>query len=80
MKYIEIFLIQIYQVFFSFDHGIPAKILKRNRVCMFYPSCSEYSKQAIKKYGIFKGTYLGIKRILRCGPWSFDKPKWDPVK
>ena len=80
MKYIEIIFIKIYQVLFSFDHGIPSRILTRHRICMFYPSCSEYSKQAVQKYGIFKGTYLGFRRILKCGPWSIDKPKWDPVK
>jgi hypothetical protein len=35
-------------------------------VCRFYPSCSEYTYQAIKKYGIIKGGFLGIKRILSC--------------
>lgn len=47
---------------------------------MFYPSCSEYTKQAVKKYGSMKGSWLGIKRIIKCGPWSWKKPKWDPVK
>lgn len=46
--------------------------------CKFYPSCSEYTKQAIEKYGIFKGTFLGIKRILRCNP--FSKGGYDPLK
>lgn len=38
--------------------------------CVFYPTCSEYTKQAIDKYGAAKGIYLGIKRILRCHPWQ----------
>ena len=38
--------------------------------CVFIPSCSEYSKEAIKKYGSFKGVYLGFRRILRCHPWQ----------
>ncbi|MCD5397087.1 MAG: membrane protein insertion efficiency factor YidD [Candidatus Pacebacteria bacterium] len=38
--------------------------------CRFHPSCSEYFKQALKKYGLFKGGWKGVKRILRCGPWS----------
>lgn len=46
--------------------------------CKYYPSCSEYSKQAIEKYGVFKGTILGIKRILRCNP--FSKGGYDPLK
>lgn len=51
--------------------------LKKN-TCVFYPSCSEYTKQAIEKYGVFKGMYLGFLRILRCHPWQ--KNHIDPVK
>ena len=36
--------------------------------CRFHPTCSEYTKLAILRYGIFKGCYLGIKRILKCHP------------
>lgn len=46
--------------------------------CRFYPTCSEYSKQAIYKYGIIKGIGLGIKRILRCNP--FSSGGYDPVE
>ena len=46
--------------------------------CKFYPSCSEYTKQAIEKYGAIKGTIKGIKRILRCNP--FSKGGYDPLK
>lgn len=38
--------------------------------CVFYPTCSDYTKQAIIKYGILKGFYLGFRRILRCHPWQ----------
>ncbi|OIN89300.1 membrane protein insertion efficiency factor YidD [Candidatus Beckwithbacteria bacterium CG22_combo_CG10-13_8_21_14_all_01_47_9] len=38
--------------------------------CRFSPTCSEYGYQAIAKYGIFKGSLLGIKRIFKCQPWS----------
>lgn len=44
--------------------------LLRNNSCIFYPTCSEYTKEAIKKYGIPKGFYLGFFRILRCHPWQ----------
>lgn len=52
--------------------------LKRNPTCRFRPTCSEYVYQAVNKYGIFKGTFLGIKRILRCHP--FHLGGHDPVK
>ena len=45
--------------------------------CRFTPTCSEYSKQSILKYGLFKGSYLGAKRILKCHPWG--KSGYDPV-
>ena len=46
-------------------------------VCRFYPTCSEYTKQAVIKYGIKKGIFLGIKRIIRCHP--FNEGGYDPV-
>lgn len=50
----------------------------KNVKCKFYPSCSEYTKQAIEKYGVIKGTKLGFIRILRCNP--FSKGGYDPLK
>ncbi len=38
------------------------------RTCRFYPSCSEYAKQAIQKYGLMRGGWLAVKRIGRCHP------------
>ena len=46
--------------------------------CKYEPTCSEYAKQAIEKYGIIKGTWIGFKRILRCNP--FSKGGYDPLK
>lgn len=37
--------------------------------CRFTPSCSNYAIQAIEKYGFWKGSWMGFKRICRCGPW-----------
>lgn len=45
--------------------------------CVFFPTCSEYTKQAIEKYGGVKGIYLGFFRILRCHPWQ--KNHFDPL-
>jgi uncharacterized protein len=38
--------------------------------CRFTPSCSQYAIQALQKYGIFKGSWLAIKRVSRCHPWG----------
>jgi putative membrane protein insertion efficiency factor len=46
--------------------------------CRYQPTCSTYMIEAIEEWGIFKGMYLGVKRILRCHPWS-DHPMHDPV-
>ncbi len=78
MKYILMGIIRLYQFFFSFDHGIPGKMFPGTRVCRFYPSCSEYTYEAIKKYGSIKGSFLGIKRIVKCGPWT-EFGTFDPV-
>ena len=38
--------------------------------CKFYPTCSNYAIEALRKYGFFKGLYLSVYRILKCNPWS----------
>lgn len=45
--------------------------------CKYYPTCSEYSRQAIEKYGSLKGSFLTIKRVLKCNP--FSKGGYDPL-
>ena len=45
--------------------------------CRFQPTCSSYFVEALKIHGPFKGTYLGVHRILRCHPWG--KNGYDPV-
>lgn len=60
MKKIALFLIRSYQLLLS-------PLLGRN--CRFYPTCSDYTYQAIKKYGFFKGILLGSKRLLKCHPF-----------
>ena len=45
--------------------------------CRFSPTCSEYSKQSLIKYGLIKGSILSVKRILKCNPWGGNG--YDPV-
>ena len=67
IKQFILFLIKIYQ-------KISALTPPR---CRFYPTCSEYTKQAIIRFGVFKGGILGIKRIVKCHP--LNEGGYDPV-
>ncbi len=69
MKTVMILIIRGYQKFIS--PLFPP-------TCRFYPTCSAYFIQALEKYGFFKGSYLGIRRILRCHPWN--PGGYDPLK
>jgi len=46
--------------------------------CKFLPTCSEYTKESIIKFGLFRGVWLGMKRIVKCHPWG--KGGYDPIK
>ncbi len=67
IKKFFLFLIAIYQFFSKFTP----------KCCRFYPTCSQYTKEAIIKYGVIKGCWLGAKRICRCHPWH--EGGYDPV-
>ena len=67
MKYIIKLLIRFYQILISpLIHLVGGP----NSGCRFDPPCSEYFLQAVQSYGALRGSILGIKRILRCGPWG----------
>lgn len=67
MKKFLLKLIDFYQKMPISSHG----------ACRYYPTCSQYAKEAILEYGSFKGVFLTIKRILRCNP--FGGYGYDPV-
>ena len=69
IKTIFIFLIKIYKLILSPILG-PS--------CRYLPTCSEYSIEALKQFGLIKGTFKSVKRILSCHPWG--KGGFDPVK
>ena len=72
MKSFLILLINLYQKYIS------SWLENKNIHCKYYPTCSEYTKQAIQKYRAIKGTKKGIIRILKCNP--FSKGGYDPLK
>ncbi len=69
MKKILIALINFYR------HQISP--IKGGSCCRFTPTCSQYALEAVEKYGALKGSYLAIRRLLRCHPWGGSG--YDPV-
>lgn len=69
MKLVLIAIIKFYRKFIS-----PLK----KPCCRFVPTCSEYALEAVQKYGAVKGTYLAVKRLLKCHP--FHEGGYDPLK
>jgi len=67
MKYILIFLIRIYQRVPGSWHGY----------CKFQPTCSNYAIGVLEEFGFLKGSFLMIRRIIRCNPWN--KGGYDPI-
>ncbi|MEG0874960.1 MAG: membrane protein insertion efficiency factor YidD [Clostridiales bacterium] len=69
MRTILIYLLKFYQKFISPMHP---------PCCKYYPTCSQYALEAIRKHGAIKGTAMAVWRVLRCNP--FSKGGYDPVK
>jgi putative membrane protein insertion efficiency factor len=68
VKRIGIGLIKVYRVVFAW---LPSS-------CRFEPTCSHYAGQAIQRYGLLRGSALGLRRIARCHPWH--PGGYDPVR
>ncbi|MFR0881465.1 MAG: membrane protein insertion efficiency factor YidD [Oscillospiraceae bacterium] len=71
MKYLFMGLIKIYKKIIS--PLFPP-------CCKYYPTCSSYALEALRKHGFFKGTWLAVWRILRCNPWSMGGIDYVPDK
>ncbi len=69
MKRILIAIVKLYRKYIS--------PMKRVPTCRFTPTCSEYALEALQRYGAVKGSYLAVRRILKCHP--FHKGGFDPV-
>jgi uncharacterized protein len=69
MKLVAIYILRVYKYTLS---------LLLPPACRFTPTCSEYAIEAISKYGFWKGSVLGMKRLVRCHP--FSPGGYDPVR
>lgn len=68
MKYLLIGLLKLYRTFISPLYG---------QVCRYHPTCSAYALDAVREYGSLKGSWLAVRRLLRCHPWAAGG--YDPV-
>jgi len=73
MKKILLRLIRFYQQSKFFHNPFFQALWLSDRCCRFQPTCSQYTYQAIEKYGIIKGCWLGLKRVIKCHPWSSER-------
>lgn len=58
MKSMVLWILKVYKKYLSFGNN-----------CRFYPTCSVYTYLAVEKYGVTKGLYLGLRRVVKCGFW-----------
>jgi len=70
MKGLILSAIRFYQKTGFFHKPILRTLFMTDHMCRFLPTCSDYTYQAVDKYGVRRGLWLGIKRIVRCHPWN----------
>ena len=68
MKYPLIWFLRAYRLLISPLYG---------QVCRYHPSCSAYALESVTRYGALRGSWLGVRRIVRCHPWAAGG--YDPV-
>ena len=73
MRSLTILLINLYKTFIS----SPLKFIFGSG-CRFIPTCSDFTRQAVQRYGVIKGGWLGVKRFVKCNPWG--ECGYDPVE
>ena len=66
-----------FDFFFNYIHISKFNFTAYNMSCRYTPTCSQYSKESIKKHGPFKGIVLTFKRIIKCHPWGGSG--YDPI-
>lgn len=77
MKEIALWLIKAYKKSWFFRSPILKVMFLSDAACRFSPTCAQYCYQAISRYGIIRGSWLGLKRITRCHPWG--RGGYDPL-
>jgi putative membrane protein insertion efficiency factor len=77
-KQVVLKLIKWYKSTEGVRNEIARNLFLPEHACRFKPTCSEYTYEAVERYGVLRGLGMGFRRILRCGPWT--KGGWDPVK
>jgi uncharacterized protein len=70
-------VLQIYKKTGVYRHLLIKQFFFFDAYCRFAPTCSEYSAQAIEKYGLVKGSMMGLRRVAACNP--FGKSGYDPL-
>ena len=77
MKTVILKFIRFYQKTRFFHGALARQLFLTDQACRFTPTCSEYTYEAVKKYGAAKGLLIGLRRIIRCHPWS--RGGYDPL-
>jgi uncharacterized protein len=77
MKLVIINAITFWQRTFAMRENILRSFGLTAHTCKYTPTCSQYTKEAVQKYGILRGIFMGLKRVFRCNPWNVGG--YDPV-